>query len=764
MKIIFFCFLLFLQVGIVTAQSQEGLLDQLEQVAQIEKARIYNELARINLGRNPDMADEYAQMAALLATEFNQRDELGLALKHRGIVAFFKSNDILAQSFYEQALSIFQETDNLLEISNIYNNLANLYFNKQHFQRALELHTQALSVREAFNNTRLILGSLINIANVYIELNQHQMADSVYRRALEINRQVLPDEMNPSLLLSFGSLLATTGNFDEAQLLYIEAVISAEKEGNLISIFRANNNIGNFFLSRGDYGKALDHYNRAYEVAKSLNLKLQMASILLNIGNTFDFTGQPERALEFYLKSYPLFLEINETTGVASALVNIGTMYERINQPDSALVYYKKSVDIVRDKNLPELLARNLSYLGNQNRIMGNSEQALLQLREAYTIAKELSANTILAKVSYNLASLYVSLNNYQSALVYARQSVELNKTFGRLIEYSNALILLSSIYEELNRFAEALEYFKQYNVLKDSLTNASRMDQITSIQEQLNLAIKERELENVTLEVERQQLLVRQARERFAYFFAIFALMIVILVGWVNWTGLRRSREKLLMEQKYIETEHRLLRSQMNPHFMFNALNSIQLFISEKDSLQAERYLSKFAHLMRYYLDSSFTSNVLLKEEMDGLKLNIELEHLRMNKSFEYEVIADEHLEPEETEIPPMLAQPFVENAIKHGLRTKAEGGKLRVEFSQVQGDVMKCVIEDNGIGRTAAAALKKSANGHHSRGIEITKSRLKNIWKEDYSADCLKIIDLTDNSGNPSGTRIEILFPINS
>lgn len=764
MKPLLICFLtLMFPFVSILAQTQEELLEKLETAEQIDKAHIYNELARINLGRNPDVADEYAHIAGLLATEYNLKNELGLSYKYRGIVAYFKSNDVIATSFYEQALAIFRETQNLLEISNIYNNMANIYFNRQEFQQALELHKQALSVREEFNNSRLIIASLINIGNIHSTLNQLALADSVYRRALDINRLVLPDEVNPILLLSLGRVLISIGNYDEAKEMYAEAYINAEKQGNIRDIFTVNNNVGNFYLGRGDYILALEYYNRAFEAAKSMNLKLQMASILLNIGNTFDFTGQPERALDFYLQSYPLFLASNEVSGIASILVNIGAMYDRLNQPDSSLVYFQKSVDYIRDKNYPDLLAMSLSFLGNQYRIMGNVEDAKLILTEAFTLAESISAHDKLAKITYNLASLYVSIGNFETALTYATRSVELNRAFGRMKDYSDALIILSSTLEGLNRHAEALTTFKEYTAIQDSLTNASRRDQIIAIQEQLNLALKERELENKTLEVERQQLLVSQARERFAYLFAIFALMIVILVGWVNWTGLRRSREKLLMEQRYIETEHRLLRSQMNPHFLFNALNSIQLFISEKDSKQAEMYLSKFAHLMRYYLDSSFTSNVLLKEEVDGLRLNMELEQLRMNNSFSYQIELSEDLEPEMTEIPPMLAQPFVENAVKHGLRTVEQNGFLRVRFESTTNNSIRCIIEDNGIGREAASRLKRTGNGHASRGIDITTSRLKNIWKDDYTDDYLSITDLTDAQGNPSGTRVEILFPTN-
>jgi tetratricopeptide (TPR) repeat protein len=747
----------------ILAQTQEELLEKLETAEQIDKAHIYNELARINLGRNPDAADEYAQMAGLLATEYNLKNELGLSYKHRGIVAYFKSNDTLASSFYEQALAIFRETQNLLEISNIYNNLANIYSDTRKYEMALEYYLKSLEIRERLNNTRLVIASYVNIGNLYMNTGELARADSVYSRGLELNRLVFPDKIIPQLLKELGSLSILLGDHQRAKNYLEEALAMAENEQNNRDLFSINNTLGNNYLQTGDYERAIDHYNRAFEAAKELNLKLQMAAILLNIGNTFAATEQPLRAMSYYKESNILFNDVNNYPGIKSTYLNIGVMFDRINEPDSSLAYYQKAVDL--SDALDDLIfkAQTYNFLGNQHRSMGNFEVAIPIINKALEFAKTLNLPKEVAIATRNLATLYFDTDNFDLSEQYALESLELFKKQANLVEISNKLLTLSMIKENQNRHDLALEYYKEYSALKDSLTNASRMEQITAMQEQLNLAIKEQEIENKNLQLAQQELVVNRTRERFAYLVILAILVVVILLSWFSWYRLNQSRQKLLMEQKYIETEHRLLRSQMNPHFMFNALNSIQLFISEKDSKQAEMYLSKFAHLMRYYLDSSFTSNVLLKEEVDGLRLNIELEQLRMNNSFSYQIELSEDLEPEMTEIPPMLAQPFVENAVKHGLRTVEQNGFLLVRFESAINNSIKCIIEDNGIGREAASRLKRTGNGHASRGIDITTSRLKNIWKDDYTDDYLNITDLTDTQGNPSGTRVEILFPTN-
>ncbi|MBZ0243708.1 MAG: histidine kinase, partial [Bacteroidales bacterium] len=206
---------------------------------------------------------------------------------------------------------------------------------------------------------------------------------------------------------------------------------------------------------------------------------------------------------------------------------------------------------------------------------------------------------------------------------------------------------------------------------------------------------------------------------------------------------------------------EHRLLRAQMNPHFMFNALNSIQAFISENNTMQAEIFLSKFARLMRYYLDSSSKSFVSLDEEIAGLKLNIEMEQLRMNNSFSFDIEVDESIETTEYDVPPMLAQPFIENAIKHGLRTKKEPGLLSVSFALVDQQSMRCIVQDNGIGRAASKVFSGKMPKHESKGIGITQKRLAIIWDSKFQDDFLKISDLENDNGEADGTRVEFIFP---
>ena len=199
-----------------------------------------------------------------------------------------------------------------------------------------------------------------------------------------------------------------------------------------------------------------------------------------------------------------------------------------------------------------------------------------------------------------------------------------------------------------------------------------------------------------------------------------------------------------------------------MNPHFIFNALNSIQNFIVSNNSLDAERYLSKFAKLMRMILDNSMKQNITLDNELLSLTLYIDLEKARFNNRFTYQINIDDNIEEELILVPAMLIQPFVENAILHGLLHKNDdNGLITIDITEnPDKHLLTCSITDNGIGRKAAAEYSKTNKGHHSVGMQLTRDRLKDLNKETEGISC-NIEDLYDSSGNALGTKVTILIP---
>lgn len=214
--------------------------------------------------------------------------------------------------------------------------------------------------------------------------------------------------------------------------------------------------------------------------------------------------------------------------------------------------------------------------------------------------------------------------------------------------------------------------------------------------------------------------------------------------------------------KNKLAEMELKALRSQMNPHFIFNSLNSIQYYILKKEPKVAYNYLTKFSNLMRMILQNSKYKLISLKAESEWLKIYLELESLRMENSLEWSINIDKNIETEKTFLPAMVFQPYVENAVIHGLLPKPENRKLSIDISQ-ESKILKCVISDNGIGRKKSFELNKARLKHHeSTAMNLTKDRLAILNIETTSGMGPKVIDLYDENNEACGTRVEISLPL--
>jgi ligand-binding sensor domain-containing protein/two-component sensor histidine kinase len=219
--------------------------------------------------------------------------------------------------------------------------------------------------------------------------------------------------------------------------------------------------------------------------------------------------------------------------------------------------------------------------------------------------------------------------------------------------------------------------------------------------------------------------------------------------------------RKELEIEKNMLELEQKTLRLQMNPHFIFNALNSIQALISQKDEKTARYYLAKFSKLMRMILENSRNTYISLEDEIKTLEMYASLEQFSSGNTFDFSIEVPKDIDIMEINIPPMLIQPFIENAIIHGIRHLEKRGKITVSF-KLNKKVLECMITDNGIGRKKAASIKSQEDQKHkSTALMVTQERL-DILNKDKKIHSLEIIDINDNSGLDSGTRITIRLPL--
>ncbi len=715
-------------------------------------------LATTFLPVNTEQADQYAAQAAMIAIENHQQEQLALAYKLRGLSAYFINDNDLAIRFYNDALQLFKRHNNLKEVSNILNNTALAFFNKANYTQAIVLHHEALSIRTGLNDTALMIASYTNLGNSFDEAGQFEQATVFFSKALELSMLKNPESPPSGLLGNLGTTLAKAGKLTKALEVFDEAILVAQQNNSFRDLIVIYNNTGNLYRRLGDHEKAIMQLNKALEIIRLNNMVREEASVLLNIGNMFDWTRQFQPAKQFYEKAYFSFSTQNDSVGMVKALLNKGLMLEKMDAADSAIAIYTHAISIGKILNNPDLQAMGYNFLGKAHIAKGALNNGKIFIEKALKYAR-VNQNIIeTANATQALSILFFQQKDYARSKDYALESLELNSKINYVSHQMENLLILCEIEEIEGNALAALNHYKSYVVLRDSLFNMQKMEQITAIEGKFNLALKEEELKNKTLKLQQKTEQLNRTNERAA--FAIIGLLFVFVTTTmlINWSRLKQSRNKVIAEQSQLETEYRLLRAQMNPHFMFNALNSIQSFISVNNTMQAEMYLSKFARLMRYYLDSSSMSFVPMQTEIDNLQLNLELEQLRLSFRFDFKIVVPEDVD--DIEVPPMLAQPFIENAVRHGFRRKKDQGLLQITYEK-RDDIIKCTIQDNGIGREAAGKIKSNHENKVSKGIEITKGRLSALFPKQEASELLKITDLYHTDGSAAGTKVEFIFP---
>jgi hypothetical protein len=417
-----------------------------------------------------------------------------------------------------------------------------------------------------------------------------------------------------------------------------------------------------------------------------------------------------------------------------------------------------------------------LVSLGETFLMQKEYQKALANFRRALPHNERLNDRSQVIRTELDISKSYIGLKEYKTALVYARRALKNAKeTFARK-SLMDAYELLYMSYDGLNDPQRANLYYRYFKEMKDSVAADQLRGRLaaSNYESQLALLQQDKIIAQQGLQLQKEKLEQANLLTKFL----IVGIVLIILLAGVLFRNflLRRSRlEKDLqiqkleskkiageMREKTSELEMAAMRAQMNPHFIFNCLNAINHFILNNDSDLASEYLTKFSRLIRLVLNSSSNKFVPLIDELTTLKIYTELEQLRFRKHFDFVLYTDPDIDTERTLLPPMLMQPFVENAIWHGLMHTSYKGMLRINITQ-QDKVLRCVIEDNGIGRARSKSLKsKSASYKKSMGMDITRNRLKLLYDGNDKSQFMQITDLYDSDGNGSGTRVQLEIPL--
>jgi tetratricopeptide (TPR) repeat protein len=434
--------------------------------------------------------------------------------------------------------------------------------------------------------------------------------------------------------------------------------------------------------------------------------------------------GEKEETAEAYQQMAKANIDKNDTK---AAVENYKKALENVkHKPEEAIKIKNEIAKVYASENEFDKAIEINKKLINEAKEKNNTEGQIVQMQE--------------------LATIYFKQQEAEKGVSLLKKAYELAIQNGKTILAKNSLDQLIKEYNSKGNGEKSIELYENFFENFESLIKSdnslvdSKVFQVT--EDRIKHLEKERALKDELI----------SKKNTFNYFLlGSVVLMILLFVFIVKALYSIKTKNKKIALQS--------LRREMNPHFIFNSLNSVNQFISENKELEANKYLTSYSNLMRNMMENSNKDFVSLNNEVEQLKKYLDLEHLRFNEKFDYEITIDEALDGDAVFVPNMLLQPHLENAIWHGLRYKEGKGFLKLDF-KLKNNQIKVIIDDNGIGLTKSQELKTTNQKvHESRGMTNTRERislLNELYKKNISLEI-------SEKGNPeTGTRVEISFPL--
>lgn len=725
-----------------------------------------------------DTSWTFFKQALKEATNIQDRRGIAITLTHMGYYEAGHSNYEKAKSYAQQAIAIVKNSEDV-STARPFLLLMNLHRNLSEFSELLVVADAAEPIIRKQKNDNELANLYSLKARAYEALNKtyeqlHSLNESVYLNKKIGNKSDLSDA-----LAEIGTVYYNMHEYNTALGYYRQSLNYASPNSVRNNYYFAYHKLGNVHMEMQQYDSALYCYNRALTILKDRTKdakenKPYVLSTEIKVGEVYLKMGNNNKALEYFLPFLDYFRKKGDVNKIVQVLPKIARAY---------LQKGEYAVALNHSRELLQLCAKN-------------------KTAKAYRYAYDL------------LATLFEKTNRVDSAYYYLQLASALRDTVDQS-NYKNNVTFFKTMMENKDKEAR-IELLNKNNQLKQQeldllnikLENEAAASQIDLLHKNNELLNKDNQLKqqklnllNATVENEaatskikllnknnellnkNNELLNKDnqlKKQKLNLLIGGLICLFVLAVVFMGYLNVKRKNEahrrvlvenelqiqKLESEKKQASLQHhaselemQALRSQMNPHFIFNCLNAINHFILNNEEETASDYLTKFSRLIRLVLQNSSKKTISLADELATLQLYIELEQVRFTSRFHFSICVDEEIDTEGLMMPPMLLQPFVENAIWHGLMHKESTGELTIDISQ-QGERLRCIITDNGVGRQAATNNKNHLALKKSMGMQITANRLK-MLHTDKESGSFTIIDLKDEKGNNSGTKVILTIP---
>lgn len=495
------------------------------------------------------------------------------------------------------------------------------------------------------------------------------------------NGKTIYDELNDhrgsaSCLNNLGGLKYKLGDYNGALECYLETARINEEIGDSSGLAIAQHNIGGLHYDQGNFDKAKEYWQKSLDLEYALKDSIGIIYGLNAIGAVHTAKKEYDKALEMMHAALNIANKFGDISIRASITLNIGVQHQRLDQFEKAKGYYLQSLDLYK------------------------------QIDDDYELSIQY----------FNLGKLECDLNNGEKAIAYFDTSLVIADSIGapQLMEHSFGG--MADANKLLGNYEEAFDWLEKWNDIQDSLKGEKVKIQLNELQEKYETELKDNEIAQLQKKKAEATLTADRRKWLLIIYSILFVSAALVLIFYLE---KRKARE----QQRRAELEQKALRAQMNPHFIFNSLGAIQQMYVTGELDLANNYMGDFGSLMRKILDNSGKDLISVKEELEMLKLYLELEKSRNIELFDYAIEIDERIDRLGTKIPPMIIQPFVENAIWHGILPSKKKGKVIVRLNCTKNaDMIVCEIEDNGIGIQQQVKRKK----YESKGMKITEQRL--------------------------------------